>query len=63
VDLSLVQEGFLLDHESCDRLRSSSELVIGSIKLSRVALDFALCLNSCNTLLPNPDRLVSALPL
>jgi hypothetical protein len=33
------------------------------IKLPRVALDFALCLNSCNTLLPNLDQLVSALSL
>jgi hypothetical protein len=31
VDLSLVQEGFLLDHEPCGGLRSSLELVIGSI--------------------------------
>jgi hypothetical protein len=72
MDLSLVQEGFLLDHEPCGRLRSSLELVIGSIRLARsnrfiklpcVALDFALYLNSCNTLLPNLDQLVSALSL
>jgi hypothetical protein len=27
----LVQEGFLLDHEPCGRLRSGLKLVIGSI--------------------------------
>jgi hypothetical protein len=32
----LVQEGFLLDHESCGRLRSSSKLVIGSIRFGKV---------------------------
>jgi hypothetical protein len=31
--------------------------------LSRVALSFALCLNSCNTLLPNLDGFGSALYL
>jgi hypothetical protein len=31
VDLSLVQEGFLLDHEPCGGLRSSLKLVIGFI--------------------------------
>jgi hypothetical protein len=46
------------------------ELVIGSldsarsnrfIKLPHVALSFYLCLNSCNTLLPNLDWFESAL--
>jgi hypothetical protein len=72
VDLSLVQEGFLLDHEPCGRLRSSSKLVTALLDLTRsnrfiklpcVALSFTLCLNSHNTLLPNLDRLVSALLL
>jgi hypothetical protein len=37
VDLSLVQEGVsLLDHESCGRLRSSLELVIGSIRFGKI---------------------------
>jgi hypothetical protein len=73
VDSSLVQEGFLLDHEPCGGLRSSLELVIGSIgfwqkfnrfiKLSRVALSFTLCLNSRNTSLPNIDWFESALSL
>jgi hypothetical protein len=43
VDLSLVQEGCLLRHEPCGGLRSSLELVIGSIrfiKLPRVVLSF-----------------------
>ena len=31
----LGQEGSLLDHEPCGRLRSSSELVIGSIRLGK----------------------------
>ena len=39
VDLSLVQEGSLLDHESCGRLRSSLELVIGSIRLWQDLVD------------------------
>jgi hypothetical protein len=61
----LVQEGFSLGHEPCGGLRSSLELVIGSIrflarsnrfiKLPRVALSFTLCLNSCNTIFPNLD--------
>jgi hypothetical protein len=65
VDLSLVQEGFLLGHEPCGRLRSSLELVIGSIRFWQDLIDslsyhvlfefFTLCLNSCNTLLPNLD--------
>jgi hypothetical protein len=64
VDLSLVQEGFLLDHEPCGGLRPSLELVISLldlarsnrfIKLPRIALSFTSCLNSCNTLLPNLD--------
>jgi hypothetical protein len=36
VDLSLVQEGFLLDHEPCGRLRSSSKLVIDSIRFGKI---------------------------
>jgi hypothetical protein len=36
VDLSLVQEGFLLDHEPCGRLRSSLELVISSIRFGKI---------------------------
>jgi hypothetical protein len=36
VDLSLVQDGFLLDHEPCDGLRSSFELVIGSIRFGKI---------------------------
>jgi hypothetical protein len=32
----LVQEGFLLDHEPCGRLRFSLELVIGSIRLGMI---------------------------
>jgi hypothetical protein len=65
VDLSLVQEGFLLGHEPCGGIRSSLELVICSIRfwqdlidslmLPRVALSFTLCLNSCDTPLPNLD--------
>jgi hypothetical protein len=65
--------GFLLDHEPCGGLRSSLELVIGSIgfwqesnrfiKLPCVALSFTLCLNSCNTSLPNLDWFESALSL
>jgi hypothetical protein len=66
----LVQEGFLLGHEPCGGLRSSLELVIGSIgfwqdpgfiKLPCVALIFPFCLNSCNTSLPNLDWFESAL--
>jgi hypothetical protein len=33
---SLVQEGFLLDHEPCGRLGSSLELVIGSIRFGKI---------------------------
>jgi hypothetical protein len=61
----------MLDHESCGGLRSSLELVIGSIRFwqdpihslsYRVLLwVFTLCLNSCNTLLPNLDWFDSAL--
>jgi hypothetical protein len=36
VDLSLVQEGFLLDPESCGKLRSNSKLVIGSIRFGKI---------------------------
>jgi hypothetical protein len=39
VDLSLVQEGFLLDHEPCGGLRSSLELVIGSIRFWQDLID------------------------
>jgi hypothetical protein len=63
----------LLDHEPCGRLRSSLELVYRLywilekfnrfIKLPRVALSFTLCLNSCNTFLPNLDWFESALSL
>jgi hypothetical protein len=35
VDLSLVEEGFLSDHEPCSRLRSSLKLVIGSIRFGK----------------------------
>jgi hypothetical protein len=35
----LVQEGFLLEHESCGRLRSSLELVIGSIRFGKILID------------------------
>jgi hypothetical protein len=35
----LVQEGFLLDHESCGRLRSSLKLVIGSIGFWQDSID------------------------
>jgi hypothetical protein len=61
----LVQEGFLLGHKPCGRLRSSSELVIDSIRFWQDLIDslsyhvflrvFTLCLNSCNTPLPNLD--------
>jgi hypothetical protein len=33
---NLVQEGFLLDHEPCGGLRSSLELVIDSIRFSKI---------------------------
>jgi hypothetical protein len=36
VNLSLVQEGFLLDHEPCGRLRSSKKLAIGSIRFGEI---------------------------
>jgi hypothetical protein len=36
VDLCLVQEGFLLDHEPWGRLRYSLELVIGSIRFGKI---------------------------
>jgi hypothetical protein len=36
VDLSLVQEGFLLDHEPCGRLRSNLGLVIASIRFGKI---------------------------
>jgi hypothetical protein len=39
VDLSLVQKGFLSGHEPCGRLRSSSELVIGSIRFWKDLID------------------------
>jgi hypothetical protein len=32
----LVQEGFLLDHEPCGGIRSSLELVIGSIRFGKI---------------------------
>jgi hypothetical protein len=32
----LGQDGFLLDHEPCGRLRSSSKLVIGSIRFDKI---------------------------
>jgi hypothetical protein len=32
----LVQEGSLLDHASCGRLRSSLELVIGSVRFGKI---------------------------
>jgi hypothetical protein len=61
----------LLDHEPCGRLRSSLKLVIGSIEFWQDSIDslsypvllgvFTLCLNSCNTSLPNVDWFGSAL--
>jgi hypothetical protein len=36
INLSLVQEGFLLDHEPCGRLKSSLELVITSIRFGKI---------------------------
>jgi hypothetical protein len=63
----------LLGHEPCGRLRSSLKLVIGSIGFWQDSIDslsypvlllsFALCLNACNTSLPNLDGFGSALPL
>jgi hypothetical protein len=35
----LVQEGFLLGHEPCGRLRSSLKLVIGSIEFWQDSID------------------------
>jgi hypothetical protein len=36
VDLTLFQEGFLLDHEPRGRLRSSLKLVIISIRFGKI---------------------------
>jgi hypothetical protein len=36
---NLVQEGFSLDHETCGGLRSSLELVIGSIRFWQYLID------------------------
>ena len=60
----------LLGHEPCGGLRSSMDQVIGSVRFRQdltdslsypVLLRFYYVLNSCNTPLPNLDRLESAL--